>query len=165
MIALLAIAGGVHADPASPRVRPLDAWTASLLARGCRESPTFAALVTALERSDVIAHVGENGRDPGRSVGETRFVVRLGGVRYLRISIQADLSDEAAIGLTGHELHHAWEIAQARWVVDAAAVLQLYVQIGHIHDHDGALRADSSGARRAGAKIFAEVLGHTTASD
>jgi hypothetical protein len=90
-------------------------------------------------------------------MGATHLVTRSGGVRYLRISIDAELSDELAIALLGHELHHAWEIAQASWVVDRDALMRLYAQIGHIHDQGGTLRADSSGAREAGLRVFAEL--------
>jgi hypothetical protein len=159
----LAVRAG--ADAALPRIRPVDARAASLLARGSRESPTFAALVASLEQSDTIMHVQERPPDPRHPMGATRLVARAGGFRYLRISLEAGLPDESAIALLGHELHHAWEIARARWVVDEATLVRLYARIGRVHDHDGSTRADSSGARAAGAKVFAEVRRHAMASD
>jgi hypothetical protein len=157
VVLTLLLAERAHAQPAFSRVRPLDARAASLVARGCRDSPTFAVLVASLQRSDAIVHVQARQPDPRRATGETRLVVRSGGVRYLRILIDARLDDESAVALLGHELHHAWEIAQAPWVIDEASLVRLYAQIGHIHEPDGARRADSSGAREAGTKVLAEL--------
>jgi hypothetical protein len=53
-------AGPMHADPASPRVRPVGTRMVSLLDRGYVDSPTLAALVDALERSDIIVHIEEH---------------------------------------------------------------------------------------------------------
>lgn len=33
--------------------------------------------------------------------------------------------------MLGHELQHAWEIAQARWVVDQTTLAELYLHIGY----------------------------------
>jgi hypothetical protein len=52
---------------------------ASALSRGYVASPTFRALVDALERSDVIVHVMQRWLRPGEAAGATSFVVRAGG--------------------------------------------------------------------------------------
>ena len=123
-------ANPIHADAVSPRVRPVGTRVVSLLDRGYAASSTLAALVDALERSDVIVHIEEHWRlDRGRD-GETQLVAVAGGHRYLRIHLDPRISDQAAIALLAHELQHAVEIADARWVVDQKTLAQLYMCIG-----------------------------------
>jgi hypothetical protein len=90
----------------------------------------MAWLVAALERSDVIVHIEDRVLAVTRIIGETR-VVCAGGQRYLRISLDPVVRDHAAIALLGHELQHAWEIAQRSWVIDRATLERLYQEIGH----------------------------------
>jgi hypothetical protein len=161
---LPACTADARAEAAFPRVRSVDARVAWLVAQGRRDSPTFAALVAGLRQCDVIVHVEERPPHAGRAMGETQLVARAGGVRYLRVSIRAGLSDESAIALLGHELHHAWEIAQAPWVVDQETLARLYERIGHVHDQGGARRADSAGARQAGTRVLVELRGARAAA-
>jgi len=140
------------------RVRAFDARSALLLARGAQASPTLSALVHALQETDVIVHIG-NHDVPGLAAGMTRFVANAGGVRYLRIGIAPAVTGDAAVALLGHELYHAWEIAQARWVKDSVDVERLYESIGHVHRRNGVTCADSAGARSAGRQVQAELRG------
>lgn len=154
---ILALSTPATAEPDIARVRPLGARVAALLEWGIVASPTMAMLVEALQSTDVIVHI-EKHRDAFRPApGETRFVARAGGSRYLRIGIAPDLTGNAAIALLGHELYHAWEIAQARWADSPAAVEALYAQIGHIHRRDGAVHADSAEAQRTGRQVHDEL--------
>jgi hypothetical protein len=63
-----------------------------------------------------------------------------GGHRYLRIHVDPGIPDQAAIALLAHELQHAMEIADARWVVDQRALAQLYMCIGFESRARGASR-------------------------
>lgn len=131
---------------------------ASLLARGYVESPTLAHLIDALNRSDVIVHVEERRWVDARTIGETRLVVRAWGQRYLRVSIDLRLPDERAIALLGHELQHAWEIAQAPWVADTETLVRLYRQIGHVTYRGArAAEADTRAAVGAADRVRAEL--------
>ena len=103
----------------------------SLLERGHAASRTLSGLIDALENSDVIVHIEEQWLLDGARLGETQFVAAAGGQRYLRIHLDPRIHDEAAIAMLGHELQHAWEIADARWVVDEETLAQLYVRIGY----------------------------------
>lgn len=151
-------AGSAQADPTSPRVRPLGARIASLLARGRVASPTLAVLVDALERSDLIVHIEEWWWPQKGTIGETRFITRAGGQRYLRISLDGRVRDEAGVALLGHELHHAWEIAQAPWVIDQETLFGLYGQIGHrSHVRAGTAGVDTKAARDAAQHVRAEL--------
>lgn len=120
-----------RADLVTPRVRPLGSRVVSLLQRGYAVSPTPAILVDALERTNVIVHIEERWLFDGGPGGETQFVTTAGGQRYLRIHLDPSIHDEAAIALLGHELQHALEIAEARWVVDHETLVRLYTCIGY----------------------------------
>ena len=129
LCAMIASADHAQAHPL-PRLRPLNVRIASWLASGYRTSPTLASLVDALERSDVIVHIGHTAQRDPRIIGETQFVTRAGGQRYLRISLDPIVRDHAAIALLGHELQHAWEIAERPWVIDQPTLARLYQEIG-----------------------------------
>jgi hypothetical protein len=113
------------------RVRATDARLHSLLAEGLNRSRTFASLVTALNRSDVIVHIESVMTLPQGTMGQLTMMPMTGDVRYLRVQIRADLSRREAISLIGHELQHALEIATATDVRDSTALIGLYERIGH----------------------------------
>lgn len=121
----------VLADSAIPRVRPVGRRMESLLERGYAVSRTLSTLIDALERSDVIVHIEGQLLLGGGRLGETQFVAMAGGQRYLRIHLDPRIHDDVAIAMLGHELWHAWEIADARWVVDQETLAQLYMRIGY----------------------------------
>lgn len=90
--------------------------------------------------------------------GATRFVTRAGGQRYLRITLDVLVWGDAAIALLAHELQHAWEIAQAPWVIDQATLGQLYRRIGHAGCvGTTCLRYDTAAARDASRTVSLEL--------
>ena len=153
---LAACAAPADAEGVTPRVRPVDTRIADALSRGRRHSATLAALLDVLERSDLIVHLDTRWFESRRVVGETRFIGRAAGQRYVRISIDARVSDDRAIAVLGHELQHAREIAQTRWVIDEAGLAELYGLIGHRAGGGGGrtLRVDT----QAGPDIERQVL-------
>jgi hypothetical protein len=91
-------------------------------------------------------------------VAKTRFITRAGRHRYLRISIDARAHEDPAVALLGHELQHAWEIAQAGWVADQDGVAELYRQIGHRTGGDaGLLQVDTRAGPDVERQVFAEL--------
>ena len=158
-VVLVVMSGSpIHADLASPRVRPVGSRVNSLLNRGYVASPTLAVLVNALERSDVIVHIEEHWLlDRGRA-GETQLVAVAGGHRYLRIHLDPRIPDEAAIALLAHELQHAVEIADATWVVDQTTLAQLYMCIGFESRASGPSRGvDTIRAHETARHVLSEV--------
>jgi hypothetical protein len=151
-------AGDALADP-SPRVRPLTPRMRALLARGAERSPTVAALLDGLARSNLIVHIEERWPRGGESPGATRFVEYAGGQRYLRITLDARVRGPEAVALLGHELQHAWEVAQAPWVVDVETFDRLYRAIGH-PSCQGRRRAryDTAAARHVSRAVYAEMV-------
>ena len=134
------------------RVRATDARLRSLVAEGLHRSRTFAALVTALNHSDVIVYIESVMILPKGTMGRLTMMPRAGEYRYLRVQIRADLSRREAIALIGHELQHAMEIASATEVRDSSAMIRLYERIGHVEQRRARLRHGGRaghGARRS----------------
>lgn len=140
------------------RIRPLTSRLADLLAHGYRTSPTLASIVDALERSDVIVHIEEGILRDMLTIGETRLVVRAGGQRYLRITLDPRIRNHAAIALLAHELQHAREIADRPWVIDQSTVERLYREIGHSTGPEfGAGRFDTPAGAEAARRVRLEL--------
>jgi hypothetical protein len=111
-------------------VRAADALAAEILERAVARSPTVRVLIRQLEASDVIVHI-ETARDlPAGVGGMTRFVTKRGGLRYMRITIRAELAAADRIAMLAHELHHAREVADSD--AGSAAEMQiLFERTGH----------------------------------
>ncbi len=165
----------VPADPAAPapssaispahflllnapdrRVRAPEARVQLLLAEGLHRSRTFASLMTALNRTDVIVYVESVMTLPKDTNGRLTMVPRgKGEFRYLRVQIRADLSRQESIALIGHELQHALEIAEATEVRDSTSLVRLYERIGHMSIGDHAY--DTEAARDTGRVVRREL--------
>ncbi len=138
-------------------MRPRPACT-SLLAEGLHRSRTFASLVTALNRTDVIVYIESVMTLPKDTDGRLAMLPRPAGeFRYVRVQIRADLSRREAIALIGHELRHALEIAEATEVRDTTSLVRLYERIGHMSIGEHAY--DTEAARDTGRVVRRELAG------
>jgi hypothetical protein len=139
------------------RVRGADPRLQSLLAEGLHRSRTFAALMTAVNRSDVIVYIESVMVLPKGTMGRLSLtpMATTGGVRYLRVQIRADLSRRESIALIGHELRHALEIAADAGVRDTTALIRLYERIGHASGGDHAY--DTEAAQDTGRTVLREL--------
>jgi len=126
------------------RVRATDARLHSMLAEGLNRSRTFASLVTALNRTDVIVYIETMMVLPTNTMGQLTMMPLANGYRYLRVRIRADLTRREAIALIGHELQHAMEIAGATEVRDSASLIRLYERIGHSSNGEHAYDTDAA---------------------
>ena len=111
-------------------VRAVDRPIKKLLRRGFEQSPTFAALLQRLERSDVLVYVEEVSRLPGALEGRLVIQPPAHGVRYVRIQLALRGGPTDMIAVLGHELRHAIEVADAPGVTDAGGMAALYRRIG-----------------------------------
>ena len=84
-------------------------------------------------------------------------VDRAAGARYVRIAIESTMGGRDAVAILGHELQHAVEIAEARWVVDRVTVRELFRTIGHQSGERE--RYDTHDAVRIGQRVGRELLG------
>lgn len=139
------------------RVRAADGIVQSILADGLRRSPTFASLMTALNRRDVIVYIERSMTLPRYTLGRLTIVPGVRDQRYLRIQIRADLPRGDAIALVGHEMTHALEIADAPEVRGPDELVRLYERIGH--SSGGEHVYDTIAAQDAGRKVRREITG------
>src|SRR6478609_11915600 len=126
---------------ADRHVRAADKAMADVITSGLRRSGTFAHLVLALNKSDVIVYI-ESGRQlPTSIIGRLLLAAGPEGTRYLRIQVSGHPGSNDMIALVGHELRHALEVAESPEVRDEPALIALYERIGHpstgaIHQYD-----------------------------
>jgi hypothetical protein len=138
-------------------VRAVDARVDRAIADGLRRSSTFAALVLAIDRSDVIVYIETARRMPASLSGRLLIAGGSAGTRYLRIQIAAAPRGNELIALMGHELQHALEVAESPGVNDERSLIALYEAIGH--GKAGPHRYDTTAAQNAGRQVRQELLG------
>ena len=142
------------ADPVGARVRGASPQMVKLIQDGVRRSPTFAGLVAALNRSDVIVYVqAQNSLPPGIN-GHLSVTPGNKRHRYLRIQVLSSLDTIEKIAVVGHELQHAVEVAAHSEVRDEKSLASLYAQIG-IEGQRG--RYDTTAAQATGVRVRKEL--------
>ena len=127
----------------------------ALIKRAISRSPTFSALVAALNQTDVIVYIERTRRLPSGVDGQLAFSGAVGPLRYLRAQIIIDLEEDAMLSVAGHELQHALEVAAHPEVRDTATLGTLYERIGIGMSHRG--RYDTAAAQQAGRKVRNEL--------
>lgn len=137
-------------------VRTTDRFMQRLIAQGIDRSPTLHALIARLESTDVIVYIEPVSALPGTIAGRLLLLPYGGTQRYLRIQIALGRAPTEVIGLIGHELRHALEIAEAHDVHDENGLVALYKRIGD--RTSGSLhRYDTSAARWTGRRVQHEA--------
>ena len=140
-------------------VRAADKAMAEVITSGLKRSGTFAHLVLALNRSDVIVYI-ETGRVlPTSIVGRLLLAAGPEGTRYLRIQVSGHPGSNDMIALVGHELRHALEVAESPQVRDEASLIALYERIGHPTSTGSLHQYDTHAAQDAGRRVKAELKG------
>jgi hypothetical protein len=138
-------------------VRAVDRRVSTAIADGLRRSATFAELVLAIDRSDVIVYIETARGLPSSLAGRMLIAAGPAGQRYLRIQISAAPRANELISLVGHELQHALEVAESPDVRDEKSLIALYQAIGH--GGRGQHRYDTIAARNAGRRVRMELIG------
>ena len=129
VFALVLIPSSVTAgEPLTPR--PLDPVAIEAFARAQEQSAVVRSLVATLQSSNVIVHIVSSKTLPLGVGGTTRFVTSRAGYRYLRITINAELSKSGRTAILGHELQHACEVAASE-ADDVQSLRQLFEKQGH----------------------------------
>jgi hypothetical protein len=126
----------------------------SLIRDGFHKSPTFAGLVTRLERSDLIVYVEIVPQMPSGVEGRLVMLPRAHDTRYVRIQIGMPGSASDAIALLGHELEHATELADAPEVTDMGGFVALYERIGQ---RSGWHQYETAAAQEAARRVRREL--------
>jgi hypothetical protein len=146
----------------SRHVRPVQSFLGKLIADGVRLSPTFAAMVDELERSDVIVHINAVADMKDGLQGSTQLIPAA-GQRYVRIDVRTPRPPRELLSTIAHELQHALEIARAPDVRSPDAMRMLYQRIGS-HGAN-AHTYDTADARAAGRRVWQELLSAEQAQD
>lgn len=147
--------GAQENGPTPAAVRSTSRWGLELIDEGCRRSPSFRGLVSAISLARLVVYVERADRLDGEMIGATELLAATGGYRYVRVTIDFRASRKQLIALLGHELQHAREIGDDPSVVDQAGVEALYRRIGDL-SLDG---FDSQAARDMGRRVWAELWG------
>ena len=137
------------------RVRSTDARLAKMIELGARRSATFAGLLAAIERTDVIVYIEAAKGMPSKLDGRLLLLPMSNNQRYLRIQLRAGLSREETVPLIGHELQHALEIAAEPEVRDQAGMISLYERIGE--SSSGVHAYDTAAARSTARQVRTEL--------
>lgn len=153
-----AAGGGLAAQAAEEaavqRVRAADAVARRVLEQAARSSPTAAALIARLQRSDLIVTV-QTGMLPAVMNGSTRIVAATPVCRHVRVILRIPNSHAALLEVLGHELHHAVEIADMPQVRDELSFAAAYRRIGYATLAGGYF--ETAGAIEAGRRVSREV--------
>ena len=160
MTAGVAFGAGSDIDPTPirgvPRVRPNDGRSATLLLRGIERSETIRRLVANLEARDVIVYVEIQPALSRQLGGRLVWLTAAGGFRYVRVSLNPDLSLEAQISTLGHELQHAFEVASTPSIVSESSLEEHYRKTGmSTRSHDSGW--DTQAARDTGDLVRREL--------
>lgn len=111
-------------------VRAMDPAAVEACDHGRASSAAFRALVESFDPERVVVHIETGAIHVFGTAGATRLVGTAGRWRYVRITVDPDLSLDARAAVIAHELQHAREIAEA----DAATqpqVRRLFERIGN----------------------------------
>ncbi len=139
-----------------PRVRPHDARVATLLRTGLDRSPTLRTLVDRVEDSDVIVYLEIQPKLQGRLAGCMTWVAGAGRYRYVRASINPELTTDQRIAAIAHELQHVVEISEHPEVDGESALIALYRRIGESRPFNST-QWDTTRAREVGAVVGREL--------
>jgi hypothetical protein len=118
-------------DAPERRVRAFSPHLRQGIAEGLRRSSTFAALVQALQESDVIVQIVDALHLPASVHAQLTLTNAHGMFRFVRIEVGYSRRGDELIALLGHELQHALELAMAPDVRSAQAMSAHFARIGY----------------------------------
>ncbi len=144
MVALALVAGAILAGPrvsahteetvpnlATPsHVRSFSPSIASVIQLAGERSPTFRRLVETINASDSYVYVDE-GECRDSDMRACLVNVTVGGrFRFIFVHVATGMADWDLMGSIGHELHHAIEVIDNRFVTSLLTMRSLYQRIG-----------------------------------
>ena len=150
-------------DPADPpHVRVTERRIRVLFEEGKRSSPTFQALISRLEESDVVVYIEMDRWATTSFAGRLSFLSVVGGTRYLLIRVVPLVSPIQQLAMMAHELQHAVEVADNPGVVDGDSLLREYMRIGYLNGVTSTgLAVDTRAAIEAAARVTQELRSGT----
>jgi len=131
VVAVSAAVPAVAAAGAAGKVTGLNPRSEALIKKAARASPTVAALLHALESTDVAVLVEATFMATRLARGgDIRIATATAVRRYLVVRLDVTRPPEQQIEYLGHELQHALEVAGASDVRDEASLARLMERIG-----------------------------------
>jgi hypothetical protein len=124
------MAVGANVDRTVPRVRAADARIKRALAEGQRRSASFRRVLQRVEELDVIVYAEMQPLLRNRLSGATTWVTATKDFRYVRVSLNPELSSWQVVASLAHELHHVAEIGSAPSIVDTRTLTTYYQEVG-----------------------------------
>jgi hypothetical protein len=112
------------------RVRSESILLRTVIATAFEHSATFRSLLARIEQSDVIVYLTCHRFDSGTLSGRTALATALPGVRYVRVQVRCQQSEQMLVAIVAHELQHVVEIAASDWVVNGRTLRRLFSAIG-----------------------------------
>jgi hypothetical protein len=168
VVSLLAFGAAFPADAApvddlqapgrGPRVRPHDRLSATVLLEGINRSATVRLLVDRLEALNVIVYIEMQHGIRNSLAGRMVWMTATQFARFVRISLNPELSSDLLIAALGHELQHALEVAMSPSIVDEPS-LELYYRKNGMSMRSHVSGWDTQAARDVGDLVRRELAG------
>jgi hypothetical protein len=138
------------------RVRAADARSASVLAEGRLRSYSFRKVLQRIDQLDVIVYIEMQPQLRGRLGGRVTWVTATKDFRYVRVSLNPELTKSHLVATLAHELQHVAEIGEAPTVVDDATLSAHYRHIG-VESRERSEEWDTEAAQRTGEVVRREL--------
>jgi hypothetical protein len=130
----LAAAAASAVDPSPTdiqrRVRAVDARVREAIVLGMARSAAFREVMQRVEARDVIVYIQLDPEVRGRLAGRMRWVAATNGARYVRVSVNPELTGHFFVATLAHELEHVAEVGDAPSIVDEASLQTFYRGVG-----------------------------------
>jgi hypothetical protein len=111
------------------RVRGVSSRIVAIVNDAIPRSKTFRALVDQINRTDGMVYVAEGDCGSGVRACLLLTMTLMGPHRLLRILVDPRATDRDLMASIGHELQHALEVLDHRWVRNSSAMILLYKKI------------------------------------
>ena len=108
------------------RIRTVDPRVKAAYTVGMGRSPAFREVVARVEARDVIVYIEMDPGIRGRLAGRMRWVAATKAARYVRVSLNPELSGPLLVATLAHELEHVAEVGDAVSIVDEATLRVFY---------------------------------------
>lgn len=151
-------------SPAEPHLRPQDDRLRQLLLTGSARSATLRSLMDRVEASHVIVYLAINPLMKSNLSGMLTWMTRAGDYRYLRVSLDPNLSPDQMIATIAHELQHAVEVIEDESVSDEKSLVALYKRIGQQPSGSKPQQWETQAAQRTGFQVRQELVSVSAAT-
>src|SRR5262245_40989120 len=138
------------------RIRTGDPRVRDALALGLARSASFRDLFNRVESRDVIVYIELDLQLRGRLAGRMRWVISTKTARYVRVSVNPELTGFHLVSTLAHELQHVTEVGDAPSVVDERSLSAFYRGVG-TERRAGSDAWDTQAAQSAGEVVRKEL--------